>query len=190
MIIFMVAMLLTKILGYVYKIVLSRWLGANDFGLFSLALAFFTLLSGVMVGGIHLSLSRYIAYHRGKKEIVKITQGITGGMQLVIIMNIIAGILVYIFAPQIAELLNHGEIASLLRVFALMFPFYGILLTLQKVFEGYQCINLSTTTDLLLNVLRLAFLAGAIAINATLINATISYVVATAIAALGIWFIA
>ncbi len=190
MIIFMGAMLLTKILGYGYKIILSRWLGANDFGLFSLALAFFTLLSGVMVSGIHLSLSRYIAYHRGKKDVGKITNGITGGMQLVIVMNVIAGILVYIFAAQIAQLLNHGEIASLLRVFAWMFPFYGILLTLQKIFEGYQRIDLSTTTDLVLNILRLVFLAGAIAISATLVNATISYVAATAVVVLGIWFIA
>lgn len=189
MMIFMIAMVMTKMLSYGYKVIISRWLDAHQFGLFALALAMVSLIASIMVSGIHLALSRFIAYHRGKKETEKISGVIAASIQITTIANILAGIIFFVFAENIAALFHHQELVPLIKIFAFLFPLFGIVLTLQKIFEGFQRIELSTATELFLNVVRLSFLGIVIAVGASIEEVSISYVLATAITAIVFWSI-
>src|SRR3989344_238032 len=189
MIIFMIAMVLTKILAYGYKIIVSRWLGANDFGLFALALAIISLIASIMISGIQLALSRYIAYHREKKDPEKIKRIIGATLQTILITNIIAGIGFWIFATEIAVFFHHPEIASLLKIFAFLLPFYSTLLTLQKIFEGFQRIELSTAADIVLNGLRILLVGALVLTGMTIEGVSTTYLIATICTTVVFWII-
>src|SRR3989338_2515459 len=189
MIIVMISLVLTKVLGYGYKIIISRWLGANDFGLFALALAIISLIASIMISGIQLALSRYIAYHRGKKDPEKVKSSIAATLQTIIITNILAGICFWIFAESIALFFHHPEIASLLKIFAFLMPFYSTMLTLQKIFEGFQRIELSTATDLVLNGARILLVGAILLTGMTIEGVSVTYVIATIFTTIIFWII-
>src|SRR3989338_161334 len=189
MIIVMISLVLTKVLGYGYKIIISRWLGANDFGLFALALAIISLIASIMISGIQLALSRYIAYHREKKDPEKIKRIIGATLQTILITNIIAGIGFWIFATEIAVFLHHPEIASLLKIFAFLLPFYSTLLTLQKIFEGFQRIELSTAADIVLNGLRILLVGALVLTGMTIEGVSTTYLIATICTTVVFWII-
>ncbi|MBS3144274.1 flippase [Candidatus Woesearchaeota archaeon] len=189
MIIVMISLVLTKVLGYGYKIIISRWLGANDFGLFALALAIISLIASIMISGIQLALSRYIAYHREKKDPEKIKRIIGATLQTILITNIIAGIGFWIFATEIAVFFHHPEIASLLKIFAFLLPFYSTLLTLQKIFEGFQRIELSTAADIVLNGLRILLVGALVLTGMTIEGVSTTYLIATICTTVVFWII-
>ncbi len=182
MIILMFAAALTKVVGYLYKIVLSRWLGPDQFGLFSLGLGIFMLVASLSFAGLGLSLSKDLAFYRGKKEWSKIIPLARNGLVLGIIVSVVAGALLYIFAGYIAEVTHKPELAALMKIFSFLFPSYAVILLIQKISEGSQKPSISAIVESLVNVARLVFVLIAVVSGMHLFGITSSFVLSTIIA--------
>ncbi len=62
-----IAQVLTKIIGFFYTIFLARSLGVSDFGLFSVGLAYFSIISAISDFGFNRYLIREVSKDEGEK---------------------------------------------------------------------------------------------------------------------------
>ncbi len=106
---------LTRLLGFVFRIILSRVVGAEGVGLYQVASSVFMVLMTIIASGLPLVISRmgatYYANKEGKKEASLITVALIYGT----ILSIILCLVVLAFKSVFAKLLtNEGCIMILI----------------------------------------------------------------------------
>jgi|GEM_PF-3839694 len=125
-------------LGFVALIFVSRSLGPEKFGVFSVIFGFFALLSKMGDFGTNQSAMRYIAHYRAKgntidqKKIVGFFLGVT---------YLLIGVSALVFFPTyklIADFLHVGPYSSLILL-AVVFSFAFVLFnTYSVIFQSYE----------------------------------------------------
>src|SRR3989344_9148646 len=68
----LVALFLSKVFAYGYRILIARYFGAETYGLFSLASIVISFFAAIAALGLEEGISRYISYYRGKESPEKI----------------------------------------------------------------------------------------------------------------------
>lgn len=114
---------LSRILGYVYRIIIARQFGPEVYGLFSLALmvsGFFIAFSAL---GFSEGILRFVSLYRGKKQIARIKYLFKFGVIIASITSILAGLLLFLLANFISVNLFHNPALSIyLKIFSIVIP--------------------------------------------------------------------
>lgn len=120
---------LTKILGMIIKIVMSRETGAEGMGLYMLIMPTFTLLIALAQMGLPIAISKLVAEDtRNNKNIV------FSCIPMTIVLNIIIFILLFFFSDFIANNLLHDDRCKYaLTSIGFVLPFISI----SSIFRGY-----------------------------------------------------
>jgi O-antigen/teichoic acid export membrane protein len=108
-------------LGFALRIILARWLGSFDLGLYTLVLTvqeFATLIAGM---GIMTALTKYVAQYRDDKN--ALFQIVFSAFTLTLFFAIVAGLLLYFLATTIAGIFHTPQLAHLLRILSISLPF-------------------------------------------------------------------
>lgn len=122
----------TKVIGFIYSILLARFLGVSDFGLYIIAITYFSFFSSIT----DLGFNRYIL-----REVVKDNIGIKELVSSVFLIRLILGILIVSFF-YLFLLMTESNIAKVwlfvLAIFTILpqslaSTFDGILLASKKV---------------------------------------------------------
>lgn len=107
----------STLFGYIFWVVLANFLSKADVGIFSSALNLALFAIGLSFLGMHTAETKLIPQYAAKKEDKKIGGTIRYVTKSVMLINIIAAILVFLFAPQLSAFyLNE----TALRVFAVL----------------------------------------------------------------------
>lgn len=132
----LVSSTVTLFIGFLLSIVLARWLGATDLGLYRMI----TTIQGVTVLiatlGIPAALIRYTAEYKDDKD--KLTQTSTSGIVSSVIFGIFVGALLYSLSGILAGIFDMPGLAHLLRILAIVFPFTSLLQTLLGLLTGLR----------------------------------------------------
>lgn len=119
---------ISRILGFFYRIFLSRVIGANGLGLYQLIFPVFTLCLAISASGMQTAISRYIASSK------RTTLYLWCGMLLTVSIAGILAFFVYLLAPWIAsDILKESRTADLLRLMSLAL----IPAAIHACFNGY-----------------------------------------------------
>ena len=119
----LVAIALAKLLGYVYRIVLSR-LGPDQYGVFSIALAIFGIVFTISVLGLDQGILRHLPYYKGAPR--KQHQYLMSSLVLAFIASVFLAVLLWFFAPMLAERFNIQELTTVLRILSISIPFASV----------------------------------------------------------------
>jgi O-antigen/teichoic acid export membrane protein len=134
-----VALVLSKILAYVYRIVIARYFGPEVYGLFSLALMISGLVIAVASLGLVQGMTRYMAYYRGRNEKNKIHYVYDFTIKIFFVSSLIFSVLLYFLAGTIAnELFNEPGLTFFLKVFSFVVFFTGISSTYLTSIRVYE----------------------------------------------------
>jgi O-antigen/teichoic acid export membrane protein len=118
-----VGIFLSKILGYVYRIVIARYFGPEVYGLFSLALMISGWFIAVAALGLAEGLLRFIPLYRGKQEIGKIRYALKFSLVILTITSIISGLLLFLLSGFIAVKFFHNpDLTRFLQIFSIVVP--------------------------------------------------------------------
>jgi len=136
-----IGLFLSKIFTYLYRVILARNFGQEDYGLFSLAVIVANLFVAVLSLGLQGGLIRYISLYRGKKENEKIKSIIRFSLTATLITSFIGAGVLFFFSDIIATTFFHNlELAIFLRWFAIFIPimlfsglFHCIVLAYEKI---------------------------------------------------------
>lgn len=132
-------LVLGALIGYAARVVLSRLLSIDDFGLFyaiQTVVMFLSLISGV---GIISSIVKYISEFNITKKYDKVKSVIAHSFAIQFVTGVVFALAFFILAGPIAEhYFKNPEIATLLRLSSVLFLVYFLDNALKYVFVGFH----------------------------------------------------
>jgi stage V sporulation protein B len=154
---------ITKILGFVYRIALSRIIGDEGMGLFQMAFPILIFTIVITTGGIPVAISKLVAEAEAKREEWRIRTILIVSILIVTVMSILITTLVLIFAPLIANtLLTYGRAIYSLLGIASIIPIIAISSIFRGYFQGRQNMSpyaLSTILEQTVRIFTVIILA-------------------------------
>ena len=113
---------LSKVFGYIYRIIIAR-IGAEQYGLVSMGIAVYALLTTIAILGMGYGVLRFVSYYRRNNESDKIKGVIFSSLNFVIPTGFILAILLFLFSKQIAIIFfNNQELSIIFKIFAIAIP--------------------------------------------------------------------
>jgi O-antigen/teichoic acid export membrane protein len=146
---------------FAIAILLARWLGAEDYGLYVLAISAASLFAGVSLVGLDDAMVRYVAIMADRRD----TAGLWGTLQIGFAVSAsvaaVVGVVMFIAARPIAEGIFHEPaLTPLLHLFAIVVPFLAISNVLLGVARGFGRMDYATVGEKIVqSIVRLALVA-------------------------------
>ncbi len=152
--ILMIGGLITKILGFIIRIIYTRMVGNEAIALYSLVMPTYSLLLTIATLSLPIVISKLISEHKYKS--LKILSSAT---IITLVLNLIVIIIIYFTKDFIAvTLLNDERCSILLMSMALTFPFVSISSILKGYFYGKQKMVPHTISNIIEQIVRLLLL--------------------------------
>lgn len=142
---------LTKLLGMIIKIIMSRMIGTEGLGLYMMILPTFSLFIGISQFGMPIALSKLIAENtkNNKRLFFSI-------IPITILVNIFLIIFIIFFAPLLSsKLLHNPDTYYGILAIALVIPFTSISSICRSYFFGKEKMFPHVISNLLEDVVRL-----------------------------------
>ncbi len=118
-----IGVMISKLLGYAYRIVVARYFGPEVYGLFSLALMISGWFIAISALGLNEGLLRFIPNYRGKKDQESIKYIFKFSAWTVAITSIISGFLLFMLSDYIALTFFREEgLIIFLKIFSIVVP--------------------------------------------------------------------
>ena len=169
-IILLIGGLLTKVLGMIIKIVMSRLIGTEGLGLYMMVLPTFSLFIGISQFGLPTALSKLIA--EDTKNNIKLLFSI---IPISIIVNTILMLIIFFIAPYLSKYLLHDERCYLpIIAIAFVIPFTSISSICRSYFFGKEKMTPHVISNLVEDIVRLTVMIIGIPL---IINKGLSYTV-------------
>lgn len=143
---------LSRIIGFYYKIFLSRTIGAEGLGIYQLIFPVFALIIAVSAAGIQTSISRYCAQCQTEQQSKRY---LVTGLVLSLLISGICIVIVQTYAPWIGSvLLEDARTISLLRLMTFSLPFACIHSCINGYYFGKKKAVIPSVSQLLEQLIR------------------------------------
>ena len=148
--------LITRIIGFIYKIYLSNILGAKMLGIYQLVFPVFSICFTIFGAGIQTAISQMIAT---KKDDISFQKKVLiRSLALSTALSFLLFFVVYISADSIAyNLLGESDCADALRILVWAFPVCGIAACINGCYYGMQKATVPAMTQLIEQIARVVF---------------------------------
>lgn len=116
--------IVTRLIGFFYKIFLSRSIGAEGIGIYQMIFPVYGVCYALTTAGAEIAVTRFVSCEAGKGNLKKAKSVLHIGLFLSLSFSVLAVLLVYCNAGFIAQrLLHEPRCASLLRILSVTVPF-------------------------------------------------------------------
>lgn len=116
-----IASMISMLLGFIITVLLGRYLGAGDLGLYQMASTIYGIAVLIAGFGIPGAIIKYVAEY--KKDRRKTNIIISTGVITSLLLGIGFSILFYLSSGMFETIFKMPELSSLLRILSLVFPF-------------------------------------------------------------------
>ncbi len=135
-------------LGFLYRIVLSRLIGAEGLGIYQVALSLFAVFLTLGTGGIPITVSRLISKSKAEKDVQGERGAVTSGLILCLLFTLPVGLLLFPFAHRLTFLFSDERCIPIFRILLL-----GLVLSsVYAIFRGYFWGNKNFLTPSILEI--------------------------------------
>lgn len=158
--------LITRIIGFFYKIYLSNTLGAEKLGLYQLIFPIYGICFTLFASGIQTAISKLVADEHGKQQMLHNSESssrynlnriLRVGLSLSFTIATILSLLVYMNAEFLAaDVLKEASCKNSLRILAFAFPFCSISSSINGYCYGLKRPGVPASTQLLEQIIRVA----------------------------------
>jgi stage V sporulation protein B len=126
--------LLSRFIGFFYRIFLSNVFGAEGMGLYQLISPILSLSFSLTVSGIQTAISKYVASETSTHDYKKSFRTLWAGFLIAMTLSVLCALGIYIWSEQIAAIfLMEPRTAPLLRIISLSIP----MATVHSCINGY-----------------------------------------------------
>ena len=150
------ASLITRLLGFVFRVYMSNIMGAEGMGLYQLLFPIYMLLWAASSAGISLAVSKMVAeesscgQHSNAVRILKVS------LCIALPISFILSILLYSFSPFIAKYYIHAPVTALsLKILAACIPFMSTACCIRGYFQGRQEMSVSALAQIIEQAARM-----------------------------------
>ena len=160
-IILTLAGLLTRIIGFVYKIYLSNILEAKMLGLYQLVFPVFGICFTIFGAGIQTAVSKLVAARSKDKKYIK--KVLVVAIVLSFLLAAILSVLLYFGAGYVAVfMLGESKCTDLLKILAFAFPLCAVAVCINGCYYGLKKAATPALTQLFEQIVRVVFVYIAI----------------------------
>ena len=149
-----IAGIVTRLIGFVYRIFLAGELGEVNLGIYQLIFPVYSICFTIYAAGIQTAVSQMISHDSRNRQgsILK------SAVLLSLAFSITLFLLVHTFRDQIAcEFLGTPKAGELLGILAYIFPFCGITAVINGYFYGVNRAKIPAITQIIEQLVRVAF---------------------------------
>ncbi len=155
-IILTLAGLLTRIIGFVYKIYLSNILEAKMLGLYQLVFPVFGICFTIFGAGIQTAVSKLVAARSKDKKYIK--KVLVVAIVLSFLLAAILSVLLYFGAGYVAVfMLGESKCTDLLKILAFAFPLCAVAVCINGCYYGLKKAATPALTQLFEQIVRVVF---------------------------------
>ncbi|MDO8528977.1 MAG: flippase [Nanoarchaeota archaeon] len=174
-----ITLIISKVLLYLYRIVIARKFGPEIYGLFTLSVvivSWFRLFSGL---GIKDGVIRFISLFRAKNEKEKIQYILKKSLIILIFTSILAGILLFVLSDFIAiRFFSNSKLIPFLKIFSVTLPFTVLGAIFLSIIRGFEKISwFAFISEVLGNFIQLIILILLVFLGSN--SVPISYLIGT-----------
>jgi O-antigen/teichoic acid export membrane protein len=176
--------LIDKGLRFPLEILLARVLGAGGYGSYSLGYGLTMVGSQISTLGLSSGIVRFAALYKGVGDIKRVKGTLSSAFLMSTLSSIVAGGLLFLFARSLSELFNMPELITVLRIFALAFPFYVITLMAGTAARAFQAISYEVVvTNICRPLANVAIVSMVFLLGFRLFGAIYGFLISSAISA-------
>lgn len=149
--------ILTRLIGFVYRIFLAEKLGETNLGIYQLVFPVYSICFTLYASGIQTAVSQMIS-HEKRKEHPNILKG---GLCLSLITAFTLSFLLFRFADWTGvSFLGSAKTAPLLRILSFIFPFCGVTSIINGYFYGISDAKIPAVSQIIEQLFRVGFVVG------------------------------
>lgn len=146
---------LSRIIGFFYRIFLSRTIGAEGLGIYQLIFPVLTLCISFTAAGIQTSISKFVAEEQAHKEKQAGIRFLYAGLFLSLVLSFFVSIFLCVKADYIAvNILAEERCADLIRIMAYSIPFSAVHSCINGYYYGRKKTALPAITQLTEQLVR------------------------------------
>lgn len=153
-----IGVIIGRVLGYLIRMVIARFLGPASYGLISLGIAGVEIATILALVGLPTAIGRYVSYYRAKGEESKVRGIIRSSLSISLPSGVAIGILVFFLSGYISlKIFKEPHLLPILKSFAAIVPLYTLVWVCSSIFTGFKKMEYVVgTQQILRNVLILA----------------------------------
>ncbi|MEK6760768.1 MAG: flippase [Nanoarchaeota archaeon] len=154
------AFVVSKIFGYLYRIIIARYFGPEVYGLFSLAIIVVGWFAGISYLGLTEGVSRFIPLFRGKNEKNKVNYVFQISALALFFSTILTATILFLLSEYISLSIFHNEsLIIYLKIFSIMIPFWVFGIFFIATIRSFEKIRQASFFDgILQSFAKLSFL--------------------------------
>lgn len=131
--------LLSRLIGFFYRIFLSNVFGAEGMGIYQLISPVLALSFALTVSGIQTAISKYVANETSTHDYIRSFRTLWTGFLLAMLLSVLCASSIYLWSEQIAvTFLMEERTAPLLRIIALSIPMAAVHSCINGYFYGIR----------------------------------------------------
>ena len=151
-----VAGVITRVLGFVYRIYMSNLMGAEGMGLFQLIMPVYALAWSISCAGFTTTVSKLTAQERARGEYGNMGRVLKQSVVITTFLGVILTIVMYFSAGFLADNFFNDQRTYLpLKILALAFPFMAAGTCMRGYFIGLQETKIPAANQVLEQVVRM-----------------------------------
>lgn len=123
-------------LAFLITVILARWIGAEELGLYRMTLTIYGLTLLFAAIGIPSAIIKYVAEFKDNKD--RINEIVSCSIVTVFFFGIMFSTLFYFLSGMIADIFKMPQLQELVKIVSIIFPFALINNTLLGLLNGYR----------------------------------------------------
>lgn len=146
---------ITRIIGFFYRIFLSRNIGEEGMGIYQLLAPVMALSFSVTAAGIQTSISKYVAAYKAKNQHKQSIAVLFCGLFVSVFLSLFLGLLLFQYSLPISiYFLLEERCAPLIRIYSISLPFAAIHSCINGYYYGLKKTTIPSITQLIEQLVR------------------------------------
>ncbi|MFP4697661.1 MAG: stage V sporulation protein B [Eubacteriales bacterium] len=151
-----IAGLISRVLGFLYRIYMSNLIGSEGMGVYQLIFPIFMICYTVCCSGLFTAISKLVAAERAKNNVRNMSRVVNGATLISFCLSIILFVILYFNGKYIShQLLNEPRTLLSLKVLAITIPFTAISSSVKGYFYGLKKTIIPASAQLIEQIIRI-----------------------------------
>jgi len=171
--------IISKLMGFAYRVLVGRYLGPADYGVISVMMAVFGAVTTIAFLGMSQGVMKYVSHYLARDDMKGVRGTIRTAMGLITASSIIVGTLLFVLAPWIStEIFSEPRAIWPIRFVALILPLRGYTQVFTSITNAYEEMQYQVITGKIwLNVVKVIVAAVLVYLGYGYLGAAAGYAI-------------
>jgi O-antigen/teichoic acid export membrane protein len=177
-------LVVSTLISAVGTIIIARLLGADNYGLYTVALAAPNLISTFRDWGINSAMIRYSAQYNSENNTAKIRGIFVSGLLFEIILGLLLSVLSFALSGFLATTFNRPAIAPLIQIASFYVLAGALMNAATAAYTGMETMHLNSIMLIVHSIAKTALIVALVLLGLGTLGAVTGFSIATTIAGL------